>query len=132
MLGTPPVRHWVLVVSLDSRNMSERVDSVLIVPFGSQGAEGPTTLRFEPGETGLPGPSWLKGHFITTLKKSLLGERQTRFRPGDVVPFRLAGRDRGMPVQIGAIRSDFTTGNKTILRLVNLNAPGHGPALRPP
>ena len=78
MLGNPPGRHWVLVVSLDSRNASERVDSVPIVPFGSQGADGPTTLRFEPGETGLPGPSWLKGPFITTLKKSLLGERLPR------------------------------------------------------
>jgi mRNA-degrading endonuclease toxin of MazEF toxin-antitoxin module len=78
MLGNPPVRHWVLVVSLDSRNISEHVDSVLIVPFGRQGADGPTTLRFEPEETGLPGPSWLKGHFITTLKKSLLGERLPR------------------------------------------------------
>jgi mRNA-degrading endonuclease toxin of MazEF toxin-antitoxin module len=78
MLGNPPVRHWVLVVSLDSRNASERVDSVLIVPFGSQGADGPTTLRFEPGETGLPGPSRMKGHFVTTLKKSLLGERLPR------------------------------------------------------
>jgi mRNA-degrading endonuclease toxin of MazEF toxin-antitoxin module len=68
----------VLVVSLDSRNASDRVDSVLIIPFGSQGAEGPTTLRLEPGETGLPGPSWLKGHFITTLKKSLLAERLPR------------------------------------------------------
>jgi mRNA-degrading endonuclease toxin of MazEF toxin-antitoxin module len=78
MLGNPAVRHWVLIVSLDSRNGSERVDSVLIIPFGSQGAEGPTTLLFEPGETGLPGPSWLKGHFISTLKKSLLGERLPR------------------------------------------------------
>lgn len=78
MLGNPPVRHWVTVVSLDSRNLSERVDSVLVVPFGSMGADGPTTLRFEPGETGLPAPSWLKGHFITTLKKSLLGERLPR------------------------------------------------------
>jgi mRNA-degrading endonuclease toxin of MazEF toxin-antitoxin module len=78
MLGNPAVRHWVLVVSLDARNFSERVDSVLIVPFGSQGAEGPTTLRLEAGETGLPGPSWVKGHFITTLKKSLLGERLPR------------------------------------------------------
>ena len=74
MLGSPPVRHWVLVVSLNVRNSSERVDSVLIIPFGSQGAEGPTTVRMEAGETGLPGPLWLKGHFITTLKKSLLGE----------------------------------------------------------
>jgi len=81
MLRNPPVRHWVLVVSLDARNFSERVDSVLIVPFGSQGAEGPTTLRFEAGGTGLPGPSWLKGHFISTLKKSLLGERLPRPLP---------------------------------------------------
>ncbi len=78
MLGDPPVRHWVLVVSLDSRNLSERVDSLLIVPFGSQGMEGPTTVRFEAGETGLPGPSYVKGHFITTLRKSLLGERLPR------------------------------------------------------
>jgi mRNA-degrading endonuclease toxin of MazEF toxin-antitoxin module len=64
--------------SLDSLNLGERVDSVLIVPFGSQGADGPTALRFDPGETGLPGPSWIKDHFITTLKKSLLGERLPR------------------------------------------------------
>ena len=78
MLGNPPVRHWVLVVSLDARNLSDRVDSILIIPFGSQGADGPTTLRLEPGESGLPGPSWLKGHFISTLKESLLRERLPR------------------------------------------------------
>ena len=89
-LANPPTRHWVLVVSLDSRNMSERVDSVLIVPFGSQGADGPTTLRFEAGETGLPGPSWLKGHFITTLRKSLLGERLPR--PFSAARMRLVSR----------------------------------------
>jgi hypothetical protein len=55
-------------MSLDSRNLSDRVDSILIAPFGSTGADGPTTLKFDPGETGLPGPSWLKGHFITTLR----------------------------------------------------------------
>ena len=77
-LGNPPRRHWVVIVSLDERNQSERVDSVLIVPFGSKGAEGPTTLRFEPGETGLPGPSYLKGHFITTIHKAQLQERQPR------------------------------------------------------
>jgi hypothetical protein len=46
--------------------------------FGGSGADGPTTVRFESGETGLPASSWLKGHFITTLKKSLLGERLPR------------------------------------------------------
>lgn len=77
-LGDPPRRHWVLVVSLDSRNQSERVDTVLTVPFGTLGAEGPTTLLLKPGETGLPGPSWLKGHFITTLPKSRLLSREPR------------------------------------------------------
>jgi mRNA-degrading endonuclease toxin of MazEF toxin-antitoxin module len=77
-LGDPPRRHWVLVVSLDARNRSERVESVLIVPFGSMGGEGPTTLKLEPGETGLPGPSYLKGHFITTLPKSRLVKVEPR------------------------------------------------------
>lgn len=77
-LGSPPRRHWVVVVSLDERNLSERTESVLVVPFGSRGAEGPTTMGFEPGETGLPGPSFLKGHFITTLNKASLNERLPR------------------------------------------------------
>lgn len=51
---------------------------MLIVPFGSMGAEGPTTLLLQPGESGLPDPSWLKGHFVTTLPKARLVERQSR------------------------------------------------------
>ena len=77
-LGNPATRHWVLIVSLDARNTSERVNSVLIVPFGSAGYEGPTTLRLEPGESGLPAPSYLKGHFITTLTKDRLLRREGR------------------------------------------------------
>jgi len=77
-LGHPPRRHWVLIVSLDSRNLSDRVSSVLMIPFGSAGAEGPTSLRLEPGETGLPGPSYLKGHFITTIMKACLLKREGR------------------------------------------------------
>lgn len=71
-------RHWVVVVSLDSRNRSERVESVLIIPFGSWGREGPTVVKMEPGESGLPSTSYLKGHFITTLNKSRLVERLAR------------------------------------------------------
>jgi mRNA-degrading endonuclease toxin of MazEF toxin-antitoxin module len=67
-----------LVVSLDSRNLSDRVESILVAPFSSAGKEGPTTLLFQPGETGLPGPSFLKGHFITVLRKALLRERLPR------------------------------------------------------
>ena len=77
-LGNPPSKHWILIVSLDSRNQSPNVDTVLIVPFGSRGAEGPTTLLLQPGETGLPAPSWLKGHFITTLPKARLVGREPR------------------------------------------------------
>lgn len=77
-LGDPPSRHWVLIISLDSRNLSARVATVLAVPFSSKGPEGPTVLPFAAGETGLPGTSYLKGHFITTLPKARLRERQPR------------------------------------------------------
>ena len=71
-------RHALVIVSLDSRNASERVTSVLAVPFGSYGGEGPTAMRFEPGETGLPEPSFLKAHFISVIEKGLLVERLPR------------------------------------------------------
>jgi mRNA-degrading endonuclease toxin of MazEF toxin-antitoxin module len=77
-LGVPPQRHWVVVVSVNPRNRSNYIDSILIVPFGSRGDVGPTTMQLEPGETGLPGPSWLKCHFINTIKKTHLMERQPR------------------------------------------------------
>jgi mRNA-degrading endonuclease toxin of MazEF toxin-antitoxin module len=71
-LGNPPVRHWVLIVSLDERNLSDRRDSVLIVPFSSRGRPGPTVIELPPGETGLPGPSFVKGHYIEALSKRAL------------------------------------------------------------
>lgn len=54
------------------------MDTVLIVPFGSRGAEGPTSLLLQPGETGLPETSWIKGHFIATLPKNRLRSRESR------------------------------------------------------
>ena len=71
-------RHTVVIVSLDSRNKSDRASSVLVVPFGSYGAEGPTSKRMEPGETGLPEPSFLKAHFIQVLPKNKLIEKLPR------------------------------------------------------
>jgi mRNA-degrading endonuclease toxin of MazEF toxin-antitoxin module len=71
-------KHAVVVVSLDQRNLSERTTSVLVVPFGSYGAEGPTVLRMLPGETGLPEPSFLKAHFIQVLPKERLFDRLPR------------------------------------------------------
>lgn len=72
----------MVIVSLDPRNASERADSVLAVPFGSAGAEGPTSLRMEPGETGLPEPSYLKAHFISVVQKGQLIERLPRALTG--------------------------------------------------
>lgn len=63
-------KHAVVILSLDARNLSDRSDSVLIVPFGSFGHPGPTVLRMEPGETGLPESSFLKAHFISVVQKS--------------------------------------------------------------
>lgn len=71
-------KHAVVVISLDARNLSERTSSVLVVPFGSYGAEGPTTARMELGETGLPEPSFLKAHFIQVLPKTKLFDRLPR------------------------------------------------------
>jgi mRNA-degrading endonuclease toxin of MazEF toxin-antitoxin module len=71
-------KHAVVVVSLDQRNLSDRTSSVLVVPFGSYGAEGPTVLRMLPGETGLPEPSFLKAHFIQVLPKDRLFDRLPR------------------------------------------------------
>ncbi|MGB6687719.1 MAG: type II toxin-antitoxin system PemK/MazF family toxin [Terracidiphilus sp.] len=71
-------KHAVVVVSLDARNLSDRTTSVLVVPFGSYGAAGPTVLRMEPGETGLPEPSYLKAHFIQILPKKRLLEKMPR------------------------------------------------------
>ena len=77
-LGNPPVRHWVLVVSLDGRNLSDRRDTVLIVPFSSSGPEGATVVPLPPGETGLPGSSFVKGHFIQSFPKRGLIDRERR------------------------------------------------------
>jgi mRNA-degrading endonuclease toxin of MazEF toxin-antitoxin module len=71
-------KHAVVIVSLDGRNLSERAYSVLVVPFGSYGIEGPTAVRMEPGETGLPEPSFLKAHFIQVLPKERLFDRLPR------------------------------------------------------
>jgi mRNA-degrading endonuclease toxin of MazEF toxin-antitoxin module len=71
-------KHTLVIISLDQRNLSERMSSVLAVPFGSYGAEGPTSWRMEPGETGLPESSFLKAHFIQVVEKSALIERLPR------------------------------------------------------
>jgi mRNA-degrading endonuclease toxin of MazEF toxin-antitoxin module len=71
-------RHTVVIISLDQRNLTQRISSVLAVPFGSYGAVGPTSKRMEPGETGLPEPSFLKAHFISVVEKKDLTERLPR------------------------------------------------------
>jgi len=71
-------KHAVVIVSLDARNLAERASSVLVVPFGSYGAEGPTVARMEPGQTGLPEPSFLKAHFIQVLPKAKLFDKLPR------------------------------------------------------
>ena len=68
----------MVIVSLDSRNLSDRASSVLIVPFGSYGRPGPTVLELPAGETGLPEASYLKAHFIQVLENTALIERQRR------------------------------------------------------
>jgi mRNA-degrading endonuclease toxin of MazEF toxin-antitoxin module len=77
-LEDAPKRHWVVVVSLDNRNLSDNASSILIVPFGSSGRDSPTTMSLPPGETGLPQTSYLKAHFIQVLQKKSLIDPQRR------------------------------------------------------
>jgi len=71
-------RHTLVVVSLDERNRSDKINSVLAVPFGSAGSEGPTVLKMQLGESGLPEPSYLKAHFISVVLKADLVSRLPR------------------------------------------------------
>jgi mRNA-degrading endonuclease toxin of MazEF toxin-antitoxin module len=82
-LGNPPIRHWVLIVSLDQRNLSPRTESVLVVPMSSSGPEGPTVVQLAAGETGLPGPSFVKGHFPQVLAKRALLTQERRILSGN-------------------------------------------------
>jgi len=75
-------KHAVVIISLDARNLSDRASSVLVIPFGSYGNPGPTVQRMEPGETGLPEPSFLKCHFIQVLPKQKLLDRLPRMLTG--------------------------------------------------
>src|SRR5262249_46059600 len=77
-LGPQRSRHWVVIVSLNSHNQSDGALSVLTVPFRSRIKESPAALVMQPGETGLPGPSCLRAHFISTEPKQNLIERQPR------------------------------------------------------
>jgi|SRR5581483_6311822 len=71
-------KHAVVIISIDARNLSERSNSVLVLPFSSYGIAGPTTARMEPGETCLPESSFLKAHFIQILPKNKLIDRLPR------------------------------------------------------
>ncbi len=51
---------------------------MLIVPLSSIGPEGATVVPLPPGETGLPGPSFVKGHFSQSFPKRGLIERERR------------------------------------------------------
>lgn len=73
-LGDPPRRHWAVIVSVDARNRSRFMDTVLVVPFGSKAVSMPTAIPFEAGETGLPGPSHLRGDLIQLVPKVRLIE----------------------------------------------------------
>jgi len=76
--GEPPRRHWVLIVSLNARNQSPRAETVLIVPFGSKPTTSPTAIKFEAGESGLPGVSYLRGDLMQLLPKARLLEPLAR------------------------------------------------------
>jgi len=79
MANTGGKKHAMVIISPDSRNLSDRATSVLAVPFGSFGRSGPTVIVMQPGETGLPMTSYLKAHYIQVIQKSdLIGQLPRR------------------------------------------------------
>ena len=55
---------------------------MLIVPLSSKGPEGATVIEIAPGETGLPGPSFVKGHYVQVLSKRALLSQERRILSG--------------------------------------------------
>ena len=55
---------------------------MLIVPLSSKGPEGATVIEIAPGETGLPGPSFVKGHYMQVLSKRALLSQERRILSG--------------------------------------------------
>ena len=55
---------------------------MLIVPLSSKGPEGATVIEIAPGETGLPGPSFVKGHYMQVLSKRALLSQERRILTG--------------------------------------------------
>jgi mRNA-degrading endonuclease toxin of MazEF toxin-antitoxin module len=81
MANTGGKKHAVVIVSLDTRNLSDRTNSILAVPFGSAGRAGrpgPTVMVLQPGETSLPVASFLKAHYIQVVQKTDLISRLPR------------------------------------------------------
>src|SRR5271169_1102042 len=77
-------KHWVVIVSLEGRNVSGKINSILVVPFASSGIDALTSFSLTRGECGLPEEtSWLKGHFATTIRKTQLVERLPRSLSND-------------------------------------------------
>ena len=76
LANTGGKRHAGVVISVNARN--ERTESILFIPFGSLGREGPTVIQMEPGETGLGETSNLKAHFISVVQQKDLSERLPR------------------------------------------------------
>jgi mRNA-degrading endonuclease toxin of MazEF toxin-antitoxin module len=71
-----------VVVSLDGRNRNDRAESVLIVPLSTTIKDplARTSLRLNPGETGLQELSELQAANITLVRKSQLQPPRSQLR----------------------------------------------------
>lgn len=76
----PAKRRPVLVVSADSRNLHEKADTLLVVPFTTNLRESPTRIQLDPGETGLAERSSLAAENITVVRKASLAAERGRLR----------------------------------------------------
>jgi mRNA-degrading endonuclease toxin of MazEF toxin-antitoxin module len=71
----------VIIVSVDSRNLHERADTVLVIPLTTSIHKGSAaTLLFSAGETGLGADSAARADNLTMIRKIDLLEPRTPLR----------------------------------------------------
>jgi mRNA-degrading endonuclease toxin of MazEF toxin-antitoxin module len=91
----------VVIVSIDARNMSERANTVLVVPLSTTPARAPSHIELSPGETGLSSVSTIRAEDISTVRKASLLEPNQRLRVLSEATLRKVAR--GVTIAMGFV-----------------------------
>ena len=96
----------VVIVSIDARNVSERANTVLVVPLSTTPARAPSHIELSPGETGLSSVSTIRAEDISTVRKASLREPNQRLRVLSENTLRKVAR--GVIVAMGLVGTELS------------------------